>query len=182
MEFASLDAVPARLIDNAAVLGSLSLVTALLFLLDLGGPRARKKSTQSQTVNKVTDKQTEVSAPQNGDIGEKPILKTNVKYIEVQEKRKDALKKPEKEKNGQKSMQNGYKKMKENPSGRRFDIYGKDVDLYGRDSETDAETRSEAERQSPVWSNVRKGNNDYNSNDLLLSQSIQKDSKSSSSN
>ncbi|XP_076273701.1 uncharacterized protein LOC143204775 isoform X1 [Rhynchophorus ferrugineus] len=42
--FAAIDSVPADLIDNAAVLGTLSLVTGALFLLDMGSPKAKKSS------------------------------------------------------------------------------------------------------------------------------------------
>lgn len=56
MELASLDSIPDNLIDNAAVLGVLSLVTAVLFLIDLAGPRGRSTSKHSQTEKQDAEK------------------------------------------------------------------------------------------------------------------------------
>ncbi|XP_044272790.1 uncharacterized protein LOC123016448 isoform X2 [Tribolium madens] len=49
LEFAALDSVPEDLVDNAAIIGTLTLVTAALFLLDMGGPKAKKNNQHSQT-------------------------------------------------------------------------------------------------------------------------------------
>ncbi|XP_046959881.1 uncharacterized protein LOC124529964 [Vanessa cardui] len=49
LELASLDSVPRNLIVNASVLGSLSLATAILFLIDLLGPRVYTATRPSQT-------------------------------------------------------------------------------------------------------------------------------------
>ncbi|XP_077298591.1 uncharacterized protein LOC143919895 isoform X2 [Arctopsyche grandis] len=58
LELASLDSVPDNLIDNAAVLGVLSLVTAALFLIDLAGPRGKSTSKHSQTEKQDAEKNT----------------------------------------------------------------------------------------------------------------------------
>ncbi|RVE45384.1 hypothetical protein evm_009956 [Chilo suppressalis] len=49
LELASLDSVPKNLIVNASVLGSLSLLVAALFLIDLMGPRVYTATHHSQT-------------------------------------------------------------------------------------------------------------------------------------
>ncbi|XP_032520615.2 uncharacterized protein LOC116772503 isoform X1 [Danaus plexippus] len=49
LELASLDSVPNNLIVNASVLGSLSLAVAILFLIDLMGPRVYTATRPSQT-------------------------------------------------------------------------------------------------------------------------------------
>ncbi|KAI8436250.1 hypothetical protein MSG28_004305 [Choristoneura fumiferana] len=49
LELASLDSVPHNLVVNASVLGSLSLVVAALFLLDLMGPRTYTAVRHAQT-------------------------------------------------------------------------------------------------------------------------------------
>lgn len=49
LELASLDSVPHKLIVNAAVLGSLSLAVAALFLIDLMGPRVYYATRPAQT-------------------------------------------------------------------------------------------------------------------------------------
>lgn len=61
LELASLDSVPHNLVVNASVLGTLSLIVAALFLIDLMGPRSYTKTNQSQTdvptsiiTNKIT--------------------------------------------------------------------------------------------------------------------------------
>ncbi|XP_013199622.2 uncharacterized protein LOC106142421 [Amyelois transitella] len=49
LELASLDSVPYKLVTNASVLGSFSLIVAALFLIDLMGPRIYTSVQQSQT-------------------------------------------------------------------------------------------------------------------------------------
>ncbi|XP_049869541.1 uncharacterized protein LOC126369243 [Pectinophora gossypiella] len=49
LELASLDSVPHNLVTNASVLGSLSLIVAALFLVDLMGPRTFYAAHHSQT-------------------------------------------------------------------------------------------------------------------------------------
>lgn len=49
LELASLDSVPKNLVVNASVLGSLSLIVAALFLLDLMGPRVYTATHHAQT-------------------------------------------------------------------------------------------------------------------------------------
>lgn len=49
LELASLDSVPRNLVVNASVLGSLSLIVAALFLIDLMGPRTYYATHHSQT-------------------------------------------------------------------------------------------------------------------------------------
>jgi hypothetical protein len=59
LEFAALDSLPEDLVDNAAIIGTLTLATAALFLLDLGGPKAKKTSQQSQTQPRSVSKPVE---------------------------------------------------------------------------------------------------------------------------
>lgn len=168
LEFAALDSVPPDLVDNAAVLGTLSLITAALFLLDLAGPRAKKAKPEPLKIQIV-------SKPQpNGE--EKDGQMTEVDNgFGVQE---DSTLPKKVEQNGHhqfkvsspgdfKTTQNGYKKMKERDSGRKFGIYGKDADddvnheHTGKNSEA-----TESERHSPVWSQIRKGQ--YGKYDIVL--------------
>lgn len=84
--FASLDSVPTELVDNAAVLGALALLTGLLFLLDIGlsrptSPRTERlhKATQTDTASSSVDLLDKVHRVPNGDrvIGElRSSLKT----------------------------------------------------------------------------------------------------------
>nr|CAI5826279.1 unnamed protein product [Callosobruchus analis] len=48
LSYAALDSVPPDLVDNAAVVGTVSLVTAGLFLLDMAGPKAKKTTGSTQ--------------------------------------------------------------------------------------------------------------------------------------
>lgn len=56
LELASLDSVPKKLIVNASVLGSLSLLVAALFLIDLMGPRVYTATRHAQTDSTSTPK------------------------------------------------------------------------------------------------------------------------------
>lgn len=42
--------MPPDLVDNAAVIGTLTLLEGLLFLLDLGGPRAKKEKDKREKI------------------------------------------------------------------------------------------------------------------------------------
>lgn len=77
--YASLDSVPPDLVDNAAVLGTLALITGLLFLLDVGLSRPKPtpikqvyKTTQTDTASSSVDLLDKVHRIPNGDkvIGE----------------------------------------------------------------------------------------------------------------
>lgn len=84
--YASLDSVPPDLVDNAAVLGTLALITGLLFLLDIGLSRPKPpptkqlyKATQTDTASNSVDLLDKVHRVSNGDkvIGElRSSLKT----------------------------------------------------------------------------------------------------------
>jgi hypothetical protein len=84
--YASLDSVPPDLVDNAAILGTLALVTGLLFLLDIGLSRPKPppikqlyKATQTDIASKSVDLLDKVHQVPNGDkvIGElRSSLKT----------------------------------------------------------------------------------------------------------
>lgn len=123
MEFAALDSVPPELVDNAAILGTLSLITAALFLLDLGGPKAKKLPHRIEVVQKQIGKRD----TRNGRGDQYEI------EAEIERRRKGKIesgndKKDKKEKIGRDDdvdrgrdetdekhvhVQNGYTKMKE---------------------------------------------------------------------
>lgn len=162
LEFASLDSVPENLVDNAAVIGTLSLVTAALFLLDMGGPKARSTPTvqQQQTPLKIIHKPTEQK------ITSQQIYNIEKDAAENQKERKEddakqtknghlmgAIKLPDA---GGRYRDNMYKKMKEEKP-KSFDIYGKDMH-DGSDDEIES-IPPKMEEHSPVWSKIRKGRN-----------------------
>lgn len=86
LELASLDSVPNKLVVNASILGSLSLVVAILFLIDLMGPRVYTATRPSQTdaitspksekkVSIITQPATNgqlMNGKQNGHVPERP--------------------------------------------------------------------------------------------------------------
>lgn len=135
MELAALESLPSDLVDNAAILATLSLITAALFLLDLAGPKG--KSDKEIVYMK--------SAKPEIQLIEKQIEPQLVRTVEQVPNGKETNDKSHKQ-------QNGYKKMKDKP--KRFDIYGKDVD-------TDSEGSKDVEEQSPVWSKIREGELGY---------------------
>lgn len=172
--FAAIDSVPPDLVDNAAVLGTLSLITALLFLIDLGGPKAKKPMAKAPKTHENISKPVEAPNTNRQDayIVESDLKKMERKEIEALEehsKRVKALAEHNGYSNGHtsngtssnfkneaKGAQNGYKKMKEKESPKTFGIYGKDaVDRDAIDS--DADDLYKVEEFSPVWSQIRKG-------------------------
>ncbi|XP_018580339.1 uncharacterized protein LOC108917988 [Anoplophora glabripennis] len=184
LSFAALDSVPQDLVDNAAIVGTVSLVTGALFLLDMGGPKA-KKPTEAQPKSKKATKPKSVepkSISQHVNDIEKQIEQSERTHFD----RYDPQKSFKESKNngirngrarhdgvvldveGTKNMK-GYQQMKDD-FPRKFGIYGKDV-VDGDGSETD-ETDDlrippKMEQHSPVWSNIRKGQ--YGRYDIISS-------------
>lgn len=180
-----MDSVPADLVDNAAILGTLSLITAALFLLDMGGPKAKKISSHSQTPLRST-----VIKPSSADprTVEQQVVYDIEKEIEYhsggKERNKHNLESFEKpppkyhtDINSSKNVnggKNGFVVMTGNGGVGRgepkqnnyatkpiksFDIYGKDV--YGPASDTDEvdDVPPKMEEHSPIWSKIRNGRN-----------------------
>lgn len=152
--------MPENLVDNAAVIGTLSLVTAGLFLLDMGGPKAKNTpNSQSQTPLKVIHKPTEqkITSQQVYNIEKDAENQQNKKEDDVKQTKNGhlmgAIKLPDA---GGRYRDNMYKKMKEEKP-KSFDIYGKDMH-DGSDDEI-ASLPPKMEEHSPVWSKIRKGRN-----------------------
>lgn len=75
LAFAAIDSVPQNLVDNAAILGTLSVVTGALFLLDMGAPKAKKKALppaeiqegqKNRTTTQSTTNETSAEQTTNG--------------------------------------------------------------------------------------------------------------------
>lgn len=98
LSFAALDSVPHDLVDNAAIVGTVSLVTAGLFLLDMGGPKAKKPRSEEKMKKKKSSEssQRKSISQQLYDI-ERGIENSEKKHLDTFEKIK---KKPLKEMNG----------------------------------------------------------------------------------
>lgn len=165
LEFASIDSVPPDLVDNAAILGTLSLITAALFLLDLGGPKAKDepqrkakiKNRETPVRKEMYDVESEIQRRVQEQVQSQRKKDKKNGVDEVDERKSERL---ESKHNGQ----NGYTKMKEAPvlekekERPRFDIYGKDFGETDRDSDDlFDDSSSKAELHSPVWSNIRRG-------------------------
>ncbi|KAJ8922940.1 hypothetical protein NQ315_001485 [Exocentrus adspersus] len=158
LSFAALDSVPPDLVDNAAVVGTVSLVTGALFLLDMGGPK-RRKPTPIQSKTRRPSKQP-------------PEAKSISQQVQDIEKQLEQSERAHLDKSNGKARQNGvvlevemtknlrgYQKVKDEFPTRKYSIYGKDVTDRGGGSETDEDLRipPKMEQHSPVWSNIRKG-------------------------
>lgn len=79
LELAALDSVPRNLIVNASVLGSLSLLVAALFLIDLMGPRTYFSTNHSQTdiiTSPKTDKKVSITTQNQNSNGHIPQEKS----------------------------------------------------------------------------------------------------------
>lgn len=108
LSYAALDSVPHDLVDNAAVVGTVSLVTAGLFLLDMGGPKAKKPSSQLTAQQKKQSKQAETPksiTQQVYDI-EKEIQRSERRHLDTTEEIAKS-KKENGHKNGAKNGKNG---------------------------------------------------------------------------
>ncbi|XP_030752109.1 uncharacterized protein LOC115879421 [Sitophilus oryzae] len=89
--FAAIDSLPTNLIDNAAILGAVSVVGGALFLLDMGAPKAKKqpslpppstkrqvengnkRGNQRNVVQEIQDIEREVTRSERAvDIGDQP--------------------------------------------------------------------------------------------------------------
>lgn len=101
LSFAALDSVPHDLVDNAAIVGTVSLATAGLFLLDMGGPKAKKKPTEEKMKKKKNSESSHRKSitQQVYDI-EREIETSEKKHLDTFEKDK---KKPSKDINGYKN-------------------------------------------------------------------------------
>ncbi|XP_056641448.1 uncharacterized protein LOC130448202 [Diorhabda sublineata] len=165
LSFAALDSVPANLIDNAAIVGTFSLVVAALFLLDMGGPKRKsQKSQHAQPKKIVIPPDSKVVTKHEVDKDKQKVgkLKTDMKKPEEIQYHP----KKEKEKNGKNGItvmemqttnnHNGYQRMRDD-SFKRFGIYGQDVTDDGSTEADDMELPPQMEIHSPVWSNIRKG-------------------------
>ncbi|KAJ3645961.1 hypothetical protein Zmor_023577 [Zophobas morio] len=149
LEFAALDSVPQDLVDNAAVIGTLSLVTAALFLLDMGGPKARKTAQQVQTPPRSISKPVETQQIYNIEKdGEHEKMQTQTQEKQVEKTPK----------NGHLMSANGIKLP---------DANGRYRDNKREDSDTDEpdDIPPKMEEHSPVWSKIRKGQ--YGKYDIL---------------
>lgn len=168
LELASLDAVPPQLEDNAAMLGILSLITAVLFVIDLGAPKAKPSTRTQSPLARMTSKSSIHHSPRpTPQQPQSYAIESEMADIERRKLEEYERQKMLKDQNGQSdqngyksSQQNGYQKMKEGkPKPRRFDIYGKDADSTDGGSKGGKDELTE--RHSPVWSQIRKGVNKF---------------------
>ncbi|XP_017774314.1 PREDICTED: uncharacterized protein LOC108561054 [Nicrophorus vespilloides] len=145
LEFASLDSVPPDLIDNAAILGTLSLTTGALFLLDLAGPRA-KAMPNGIDLHQQQQQQQPRSITRALEIHK---MKSRGEPFDLEPE----FARVENERNGR------IKEVEE--SAKRFDIYGKDVEMEEKKVEEQLEDarpqKAEPEEHSPVWSKIQQG-------------------------
>lgn len=142
LELASLDSVPPDLLDNAAVLGALSITTGLLFFMDLSAPHIKQSPKQTQTSPNLQLKPLDISPEAymiNGNKKRETIINGNQRNGVKNDKASKTILKTESE----------TKKPK------HFDIYGNDKN--GID-ETDsvAEMPVQMERHSPLFSKMHR--------------------------
>lgn len=166
LEFAALDSVPENLIDNAAILGTLTLVTAALFLLDMGGPKSRNMTQHSQTPPRSVSKPDSKSVAQQVYEMEKEIDERRHHHpVEIFEKPKAPKNGTVLHTSGLSRDHNGryrdsmYKKIRDENTQKSFDIYGKDIRAADSDTDDAESIPPKMDEHSPVWSKIRKGRN-----------------------
>lgn len=146
LEFAALDSVPPDLIDNAAILGTLSLTTAALFLLDLAGPRAKKPTLQTQP--KSITRALEVHKMQKT----REPFSLEPEFARIENARM------ENERNG-KLSDDKNQKLNGKTDKHKFDVYPHVEHDHGKDHVDSFEkVNTKVEEHSPVWSKIQKGN------------------------
>lgn len=128
--------MPPDLIDNAAILGTFSIIAALLFLMDLAAPQLKLMPQHTQTSPHVHLKPLEIDPDLynlNGN-GKKPEIVKNGK------------------RNGLPNGQDRFElKPKETKKPKHFNIYGSD-----KDDDSVAEMPVEMQRHSPVFSKIHR--------------------------
>ncbi|XP_025836449.1 uncharacterized protein LOC112906475 [Agrilus planipennis] len=173
LEFAALDSVPHDLVDNAAILGCFSLATAILFLIDLAGPR--KKDTKESIKTESKYSQTKIGSDSYEIESEKkPVTVISQEYHDGHMSKDKPTIHGYSYTNGLSQTdlnnkvtvggqyglkQNGYHKLNDKPLEPKFDIYGKDKRKstdFEKDAEVD-EVISQIVKHEPVWSRIRKG-------------------------
>lgn len=136
------------------------MITAALFLLDLGSPRAEKPQRHTLILPKALTKELESKTKRDLYDVEKEIEKrssTQETSIKLDAKSKEGDIDVANNKNNQTAKSNGVKPGNGEKS-KRFDIYGKDAEEDDKESELDFDdTSSKKELHSPVWSKIRKG-------------------------
>lgn len=137
LELASIDSVPPDLLDNAAILGAFSILTGLIFFMDLSAPDIRQTPKQTQT---------------SPNLHLKPL---DIKPEAYMLNGKNGNHKKETTINGH---QNGGEKQKKTTFKTVTEKKPKHFDIYGHDKngvdETDsvAELPVQMEKHSPIFS------------------------------
>nr|XP_023023281.1 uncharacterized protein LOC111511495 [Leptinotarsa decemlineata] len=183
LSYAALDSVPPNLIDNAAIVGTVSLVTAGLFLLDMAGPKAKKSSKVSPSAKKIIKPTEPKSISQQVYDIEREIENSERKHLDTFEPKpkkngnggQNGIRNGKAARNGingngmemeQRKSSKGYLQMKDD-FPKRFGIYGRDVTDGNETDETELQLPPEMEPHSPVWSQIRKGQ--YGKYDIVSS-------------
>lgn len=182
MELFAIDDLPPDLVDNAIILGTLSLVTAGLFLIDMAGPKSVKpvKPAQLRNLQQQLDRQNsrELNGTNNNSQVTFNVGKTNgqtekVLITEIKEVQKNGkingqagMKIVELKDDTDAAMKRDSGRMRTAESPKRFGIFGKDFDLEAGNSDTDEIDDTippKMQQHSPVWSKIRKGRESSNS-------------------
>ncbi|CAH1161481.1 unnamed protein product [Phyllotreta striolata] len=169
LSFAAIDSVPHNLIDNAAIVGTVSLVVAALFLLDIGGPKRRTPKQTAAKLKKPPDSKVITKQVYEAEKRKKDERKASAPEMQFVPKKAE-----KNERNGVTTMEmqtmnnGGYQRMHDSrdDSFRRFGIYGQDVTDEGATTDAeDIEMPPKMEPHSPIWSNIRKGQ--YGKSDIV---------------
>ncbi|KAK9882949.1 hypothetical protein WA026_001166 [Henosepilachna vigintioctopunctata] len=199
LELFAIDDLPPDLVDNGIIIGTLSLITAALFLIDMAGPKRVKPVKPAQFRNLQQQLQRQNSRELIGTNGNNSqSLFASQEQIEIRDQPEKVIIKEIKEvhknggingqKNGHRNDETGRtkdqidfgimeldngKRMSQ-PSPKTFGIFGKDVGEMGNSDtdEIDDTIPPKMQQHSPVWSKIRKGRNLLSSLGLNRNKSL----------
>ncbi|XP_044760682.1 uncharacterized protein LOC123318058 isoform X2 [Coccinella septempunctata] len=182
LELFAIDDLPPDLVDNAIIIGTLSLITAGLFLIDMAGPKSVKpvKPAQLRNLQQQLERQNsrELNPSNNNtqvtfNLGKNDGKTEKVMITEIKEVQRNggisngqtAMKSGETrdDVDGVMKRDNGRRKTVESPKS--FGIFGKDLEETGGNSDTDEIDDTippKMQQHSPVWSKIRKGRDSSN--------------------
>lgn len=137
-----MDSIPPDLLDNAAVLGSLSILTGVLFIIDLGAPRLKDSTKQSQTSAHLQLRPLELPPLQGIQNGVQIGTRSGHHDSTINGHTQNGI--------GKQQPTYNNKNQQRKQKSKRFDI-------FGHDKEEDlTELPMEMERHSPVQSKVQR--------------------------
>ncbi|XP_045475988.1 uncharacterized protein LOC123681758 isoform X1 [Harmonia axyridis] len=177
LELFAIDDLPPDLVDNAIILGTLTLITAGLFLIDMAGPKSVKpiKPAQLRNLQQELERQSSIrvtpgtnnnNSQVTFNLGKNDGKTEKVMITEIKEVQRNGGINGQTGKKGGESkdvvdggIKKDYGSKRTIQSPKTFGIFGKDLEEMGNSDtdEIDDTIPPKMQQHSPVWSKIRKG-------------------------